>query len=433
VKTVIVRIGRFSVLSLLPALAPGPFGFYLLDIVHRWLKPERVRTQYERVPRRYGKLEFVVKPKYLMEGHPMRADKYVGLDVDKSMIVAVVEDREGRTVLESVMEAEGSRIRGFFETLCGNDIHVTFEEGTQATWLHDLIYPLVKEVIVCNPRKNKLIQTGNKGDKIDAKKLARLLRMGELVSVYHGENSARGLKELVHGYNNLVSDTTRIMSRIKAIYRGRGIKCKGHGIYRKGEREEWQGKLGEEAVRRRVGLLFRQLDNDQELRKEARKAMLKEAAKEPGYKILTEINGLGPIRSAIIIGIVGTPDRFRTKRQFWPYCGLGVVTKSSSDYEMVDGQVRRKKKPVKTMGLNRDFSRHLKYVFKSAAIDAIKTEPFKSINDEMVKKGMRPEMARLTIARKISAIALRLWKKGERFDAERIGKATQAAEVNAGA
>jgi len=362
----------------------------------------------------------------------MRTDKYVGFDVDKSTIAVVVQNYEGRNLIKTVIDTEGVTVREFLTSLSGK-IRVTFEEGGQATWLHDLIYPLVEEVIVCNPRKNKLIQSGNKGDKIDAEKLARLLRLGELVSVYHGENSARGLKELVHGYNNLVSDTTRVMSRIKAMYRGRGIKCSGHGIYRKGERKEWEGKLGEEAARKRAELLFKQLDNDQELRKEARKAMLKEATKQPGYKILIEINGLGPIRSAIIIGVVGTPHRFRTKRQFWPYCGLGVVTKSSADHEIVNGQIRRKKRPAMTRGLNRDYSRQLKYVFKSAAVEAIKTEPFKSINEEMIKKGIRPEMARLTIARKISAIALRLWKKGESFNAEKIGKATLAAEVNAGA
>ncbi len=35
-------------------------------------------------------------------------------------------------------------------------------------------------------------------------------------------------------------------------------------------------------------------------------------------------------------------------------------------------------------------------------------------------KGMKPEMARLTLARKIAAIALTLWKKEERFDAEQL-------------
>jgi len=362
----------------------------------------------------------------------MRTDKYVALDVDTSTIVTVVQNEEGRNVISTVMEMEAATIIAFFKALNGK-IHVTFEEGTQAQWLHDLIYPLVAEVIVCNPRKNKLIQSGNKADKIDAEKLARLLRLGELVSVYHGENSARALKELVHSYNNLVSDTTRVMSRIKAIYRGRGIKCKGTEIYRRDKRKEWEGKLSEDAVRQRVEILFRQLENDQALRKEARRAMLKEASRLPGYKILTKVSGLGPIRVAIIMGIMGTPHRFRTKRQFWPYCGLGVVTKSSADYEIVNGQVRRKKKPVMTRGLNRDFSRQLKYVFKSAAVEAIKKDPFKTINEEMIKKGTRPEMARLTIARKISAIVLRLWKKGESFDPEKVGNATLAAEVNAGA
>ena len=38
----------------------------------------------------------------------------------------------------------------------------------------------------------------------------------------------------------------------------------------------------------------------------------------------------------------------------------------------------------------------------------------------LLAKGMKPEMARLTLARKIAAIALTLWKKEERFDAEQL-------------
>ena len=61
---------------------------------------------------------------------------------------------------------------------------------------------------------------------------------------------------------------------------------------------------------------------------------------------------LGPIRVSQIIGSVGSPFRFRTMRQFWSYCGLAVVTRSSDDNRFNDGRLERTKKSVATRGLN---------------------------------------------------------------------------------
>ena len=103
--------------------------------------------------------------------------KYVGLDVHQSSTVAVVQDEKGKSVMESVLATEAEAIRDFLKGLRGT-IHVTFEEGTQAVWLYEIVKPVVAEVIVCNPRRNKLLAVGNKADRVDAQKLAELLRCG---------------------------------------------------------------------------------------------------------------------------------------------------------------------------------------------------------------------------------------------------------------
>src|SRR5512132_270377 len=175
----------------------------------------------------------------------MNNQKYVGLDVDQATIVAYVSDAEGKFVMETMLETKPSSIRQFLKSLEG-PVHVAFEEGCMAAWLYDLIRPLVKEVIVCDPRQNKLIQSGNKGDRVDANKLTRLMRLGELRSVYHGDQSIRDLKELVHTYDCLVRDSTRTMNRLKAVYRGQGISSRGKRIYNNLTREDWKGKLASE-------------------------------------------------------------------------------------------------------------------------------------------------------------------------------------------
>jgi transposase len=347
--------------------------------------------------------------------------KYVGLDVHQSSTVAAVHDEKGKSVMESILATEAEAVRDFLKGLRGT-IQVTFEEGAQAAWLYEVVKPLVAEVIVCNPRMNKLLAVGNKADRVDAHKLAELLRCGQLKPVYHGAAGVRLLKELVHSYDSLVSDTTRVMNRVKAIYRGRAIRCAGRDVYYQRNREQWLEKLTEPGVGQRARFLYQQLDTLRGLRREAKKAMLKESRRHPAYAILKQIPVLGPIRIAQILAKVASPHRFRTKRQFWAYCGLAVVTRSSADYQFREGKAEKRKRAPMTRGLNPNFNHRLKYVFKSAALDGIHQAPFEGYYDRLIAKGIRPELARLTLARKIAAVTLTLWKRGERFDELKVNE-----------
>ncbi len=126
------------------------------------------------------------------------------------------------------------------------------------------------------------------------------------------------------------------------------------------------------------------------------------------------------MRVAQLIAAVVTPHRFRGKRQFWSYCGLAVVTRSSGDHRLVGEQVRRKQRAPETRGLTRSHNRTLKYVFKSAALTVSRCEPFKTWYSELLARGLRPELARVTMARKIAAITLAVWKAGENFDGSKV-------------
>jgi transposase len=119
------------------------------------------------------------------------------------------------------------------------------------------------------------------------------------------------------------------------------------------------------------------------------------------------------------VAIVQTPHRFRTQRRLWKSSGLGVVTQTSADHQDVDGQLQRSKKPAFVRGLDPAHPHHLKSVFQSAAIQASTTKgPFQDFYQALVAKGMRPEMARLTLARKMATMSWMVWRKGVAFDAE---------------
>src|ERR1017187_3261536 len=129
----------------------------------------------------------------------MTGEKYIGLDVHQATISVAVMDPMGKVVMESILETKAATILGFFAALRGT-LSVTFEEGTCAAWLYDLLKPHVAKLLVCNPRKNALLKDGNKSDRIDARKLAELLRGDQLKPVYHGETGVRMLRELARSY-----------------------------------------------------------------------------------------------------------------------------------------------------------------------------------------------------------------------------------------
>jgi transposase len=346
--------------------------------------------------------------------------KYIGMDVHQATIVIVVLDQAGKRVMETIIETRAWTIVQFLRGLEGS-LYVTFEEGTYADWLYDLLTPYVEKLVVCDPRKNKLLPAGHKSDKADARKLAEWLRRGELSPVYHGSRSLRTLKELSHSYLCLVQDTTRVMNRLKALFRGRGIGCSGRTVYQVRQREQWLKLLTEAGARQRAALLYQQLDLLQPLRKAAHQALLLESRRQPAHQILRPIPGLGPTRVALLQAIVQTPHRFRSKRQFWSYVGLAVVTHSSAEYRVVDGRVCRSKKVVATRGLNQTHQHVLKDVFKSAATGAIQRDPaFQLCYFRLTQRGRSPEMARLTLTRKLAALTLTLWKKGARYDPEHV-------------
>jgi transposase len=350
----------------------------------------------------------------------MDSTKYIGLDVHKETISIAVLNSSGKLVMETIIETKASMLVQFVQGLRGN-LHVTFEEGTWAAWLYDLLKPQVTKIVVCDPRRNALLKEGNKSDRIDARKLAELLYLNKLKPVYHGEHGVRALKELSRSYLTISGDLARVMTRLKAMYRSWAIPCAGKQVYAPRYRSEWLGKISEAGVRRRAEFYYQQLDALRALRQQVRRELLAESGKHKASKLLCQIPSIGPIRAALLIAILQTPHRFRTKRQLWAYGGLGIETHSSADHRYVEGQLRPSKRPVSLRGLNRNHNHELKNIFKGAAIiAATKAGPFQEFYAALVAKGIRPEMARLTLARKIAAITLLVWKKGVCFDAQHL-------------
>jgi transposase len=341
-------------------------------------------------------------------------NRYVGLDVHRDTISVAVLDSRGKQILDKVIPTSATAVLELVSLLRGT-LHVAFEEGTSADWLYGLLLPVVAQVLVCDPRK--IDRHGNKSDRIDARELADLLRCGRLSPVYHQDCGLRTLQELARSYLTLTQDQTRVMNRIKALYRSWAIPCAGKCCYGPRQRQTWLSQLPHPAVRLRASFYYQQMDSVQALRQQARQQLLREGRKHPAFPLLRQLRYIGPIRAVLLIVFIQTPHRFRTKRQLWAYCGLALATRDSGEFRFVAGQLQRKRRSPTVLGLNRNHHHLLKYVLKSiAARCCAGSGPVHDFAQTLLDQGMRPEMVRLTVARKIAAIVLVLWKKGVAFD-----------------
>jgi transposase len=347
-----------------------------------------------------------------------RMTKYVALDVHQATTAATVRAEGGRVMARTILPTSAPTLVQFFRGMRGA-IHVTFEEGTQAQWLHDLLVPLVDRVVVADRRGTA--PQGNKGDLADADQLSELLRRGALRAVYHSSPHRETLRELARTYTNLVEDSTRVMQRLKALFRARGIPTPGKQVYHAAHRAEWVARLSGEGVRFRASALYAELEVLRHLRPRAKAALLAEARHDAAWRVLRTIPFLGPVRVALLLATMQTPWRFRTKRNLWAYAGLAVVSRSSADYQLVRGcPVRRRRAPL-TRGLNRNHNRVLKNVFKSAATAATaRPGALQTFYQNLVARGMREDLARVTLTRKLAALTLRLWKTGDHYDASQL-------------
>jgi hypothetical protein len=235
-----------------------------------------------------------------------------------------------------------------------------------------------------------------------------------------GTDAWGALRTAVRGYGFAVRDVVRAMNRLRSVFLSRGVAV-NDGVYNAKGRVRWLGKLTP-PHRRLAEWLGGQLDQLVPLREQAEEWLLEEAKTHPIIRKLATAPGMGPIRTAQVVAITANPHRFRTRRQYWSYCGFGIVARSSSDWvQGKDGRWERSQ-VQQTRGLTRKRHPLLKSVFKGAATTVIAQLPEHPLHkdyERMLAAGIKPNLAKLTVARKIAATVLSMWKHQEVYDPQR--------------
>lgn len=343
-------------------------------------------------------------------------ERYLGMDVHAESCSFCVLEASGKEVQRGVVETNGEALVSYVKQFPGR-LHLCYEESEWAGWLWEVLSPHVAELVVIQGLRRK----GSKSDALDARALAERVRTGQVgMPIFKAPRQFAQLRELAQLYGLLTRDVVRAKNRLKSRFRRRGVRCTGEAVYGVEGRKRLLEELPQ-ALRPAVELLGVQLDCLEALKAETEAAMVAASHGAPISRVLETIPGLGPVRVAQILPIVVTPHRFRTKRQFWAYCGFGVVTHTSGEWVQVDGQWVKARVP-KTRGLNFNFHRTLKYIFKGAATTVIahaRPNPFREAYDRLCADGTKPNLAKLTVARKIAATTLAMWKSGEEYDPKR--------------
>lgn len=324
-------------------------------------------------------------------------DRFVGLDVHSTSTTIAVVGPSGRHLNTSVVETNGRSLVEAMRLIPG-DCHVCLEEGLQAEWVYETLKPHVAEIVVAKVDRSR----SPKNDARDAVGLAERIRTHAVgTPVFKDTAPMAVLRELVKMHTKVVSDVVRVKNRIKSLFRSRAIEVSGNSVYAQSNRAAWLKKLTR-GKRMAAEVAYAELDAIEPLREQLEEAVIREMRGFPIARKLETCPGFGPIRTAQLLATVVSPHRFRTRRQFWSYCGLAVVTKSSSDWVRDDKDKKqwRRSGPPLTRGLNRARNRVLKVVFKSAAT-TVSGQPDTPLGREyarLVAAGAKPNLAKLTIA-----------------------------------
>lgn len=324
---------------------------------------------------------------------------YIGMDVHCKFTEMAVQ-RASKIVQRFTVPTSVRSIREVLGTISGSK-RVALEEGPMAGWLYRNLKDFVDGITVSDPRRNKLIASdGEKDDKIDAGKLAALLRGGYLRPVHHSQDELHvELKRWAGLYHDRVREATSCINKIRAQARMEGIRIPRRAILDPDHRGRWLERLGNKMLGERIELLCIGYDAVSQQAHLARNRFVRLSHRSSIVRQWSRLPGIGDIRAATLLAYLETPWRFSRKSQLWKYCGVGLVYNGSAG-------VGRLRVPWAV-------NKRLKNVVMGAALTAIrcKSNEYQSYYERMLKAGVLAGNARRSVARKLLTVMWGMWKQ----------------------
>ncbi len=258
-------------------------------------------------------------------------DKYIGLDMDckKTVGFAIVPGRSERS---ATVGPDVESIRRYLrqESKGGYQVHAVFEISGQAGFLYDALVDDVASLHVANPSKMTWIyRTAKKNDRIDARKMAVLLSIGELPQVYMPSKEVRQWRQTILHRQKIVQKVGQVKNRIRAALKSVGHSKPAHrGSWWKQANRLWMARLCEEQVnadclwRLHLRNLLDELTLLEQQRDRVTDYLDGYLAKQPGGTLLMSIPGVGPRTAEAVLAYTDDIERFGNYKQYCAYFGV---------------------------------------------------------------------------------------------------------------
>jgi transposase len=348
----------------------------------------------------------------------MKRSRWVGLDVHCRFCEFAVLGPSGGEIKRGRCATSIPAIVAAIESV-PRPRRLVFEEGPLADWLLRNLCEHVDDVLVCDPRRNRLIaQDGDKDDPLDAERLARLGQGGYVKAVHHPESLARAVfKQHVALYHDRVRHRVGESHRLCSLLRRHGVMVRERDIVdRDGLNQTIVRLPANEVLRADVELLWQGHEAAAVQEDRARRQLVRLARDDDAAQRFEALPGVGWVRSATLVAFLDTPWRFASKQALWRYLGIGLERRRSGNGP------ERLRVPLRV-------NRLLKGTILGAARSAIllKANPFADQYRKGVDRGLSPRLARRNAARSLAAVLWGMWKSGNEYHPEWVGGTTARA------
>ena len=342
----------------------------------------------------------------------MGTQHFIALDVHCAFCEMVVMTGTGRITERRRVNTTIPELVTALETV-RRPKKLTFEEGPLADWLTRNLTGHVDEIVVCEPRRNRLIaKESDKDDSLDAERLAELFRGGYLKAVHQSQTLERSLlKQHVSFYHDRVRDRVRLGNQVLALLRRHGVFVSASALADEDRRASLIERLPDSPLLSRdVRRLFDTYEFLLTQEDEIRQDLIRAARDQDVVRRFVALPGIGWIRAVTFFVYIDTPQRFRSKTALWRYCGIGLERRHSGN-----GPTRVK--------LAKRGHRRLKDVLIGAAKSAIASNdnPFADKHTHWRdEEGLAPQTSRRNVARALAATLWSLWKSGREYDPRQV-------------
>lgn len=353
--------------------------------------------------------------------------KYIGFDIDCKKVVACVVEAGKSDMYETLGPDVGS-MRKFLlsQRHSGKRVELAFEISGQAGFIYDSLIECVEEIKVANPTKMTWIyRTAKKNDRIDARKMAVLLSIGELPTVYMPSREVRQWRQMILHRKKLVGKAVQAKNRIRAVLKSEGyFRAEHKGGWWKKVNRFWMHRLCE--VEFEIGSLWRihlcnLLDELEFLEGQLKRVtgyLDGYLSKKPGGKLLMSIPGVGPRTAEAVLAYTDDVRRFGNYKQYCSYFGLTPKLDESGSMRRI-GHISKHGPSV------------VRWVICESSWMAIRYSKGLRAFYERVMGGQRSrkKIAIVAVARKLLSIMRAMLLTGELFNEELVNRCEDMTEA----